>query len=300
MSTSGQVAAAFELGEPEGDLVHIRRGDSDAWRLNTSTGSYFVKGYLGEVSADQLAIATAFEQRALDAGVDMPKPIDSSLGWVTRIDDRLFRVYPWIEAGPTQDVSVWLGQTMARVHQLQPLAQIGLPPWWQQTVPPLTGRPSWASLYDDAVPHLIAIAERIAELAETAPDPVLTHGDFKPHNIVASPTGPMLVDWDSVRTDSAALEAGRVAYTFAAGNPQQINKILTAYVAAGGELDWSGPDLFLSVARHDLQILNDLIQASLGQTPPAPWMGNIETTITTTLQNLPHKLIQLRTLTQGR
>jgi aminoglycoside phosphotransferase (APT) family kinase protein len=265
---------------------------------------------------DQLAVAMAFERQALSAGVDMPEPVtptDPLLGWVTRIEDRLFRVYRWIEhRTPGPDISAWLGRTMVRVHQLQPLGRAGLPEWWQQAVQePRTWEgwfvkarkrdAAWASLQGDSLPHILAITARIADLCDAVPDLVTTHGDFKTHNIVTSPAGPVLVDWDSVRTDSAALEAGRSAYIFGRGEPERIKRILTAYVAAGGDLGWAGPDLFLSVARHVIQVLAEQIRVSLGETTAARWMGDrttVETAIGNTLRDLPGKLDQLHRATQ--
>jgi hypothetical protein len=318
--TPEEVALAFDLSNP-GSLVHVRRGDTDTWRLDTTTGSYFVKGYFpttggqfqGEHLTDQLAVAMTFERQALEAGVDMPEPItpiDPLLGWVARIEERLFRVYRWIEhrtSEPDRDVSTWLGRTMMQVHQLQPLGRVGLPQWWREAVQsPATWEgwfakagdrnASWASLYLDSVPHILAASERIAEVCDVVPDLVTTHGDFKTHNIVMSPSGPILVDWDSVRTDSAALEAGRVAYIFGAGEPEQISRILTAYVAAGGDLGWTGPDLFLSVTRNHIQVLSEQIRVSLGEANAARWMGDratIEAAISNKLRELPGKIDQL-------
>ncbi|MEV6267868.1 phosphotransferase [Kribbella sp. NPDC051936] len=282
------VARAFELGVPVGGLVLVRRGDAEAWRLDTSTGSYFVKGYFEDLTG-QLAVAMEFERLALEAGVDMPEPVapaDPLLGWVTRIDERLFRVYRWVEhRDPALDVSSWFGRTMAQVHQLQPLGSSGLPQWWRQAVHlPATWegwladaqqrQAPWVDSFAETLPRIRTAGARIAELCDDVPDLVTTHGDFKPHNIVNSPSGPVLVDWDAVRTDSAALEAGRAAYIFGAGDPQRIRRILTAYTAAGGELGWTGPDLFLSVTRNHLQVLGDLIQVWLGQADAARWMGD--------------------------
>ncbi|MGW7683989.1 phosphotransferase [Kribbella sp. NPDC054772] len=299
MSTPVGIADAFELGEPRGGLVHIRRGDADAWRLDTTRGSYFVKGYLPG-AGEPLATAMDFERLALEAGVDMAEPIrpaDPLVGWVTRVDGRLFRVYRWIEDTTSgQDISTWLGETMRHVHRLQPLGPVGLPEWWRPRSPTVREGwlakarergASWADLYDATVPHINAISTRISEVCDSAPDVVTTHGDFKTHNIVVSASGPVLVDWDSVRTDSAALEAGRTAYIFGAGEPERIRTILAAYVAAGGDLGWAGPDLFLSVTRHHLQVLADLIRVSLDEAPAARWMGQpIETAVTTILKDL--------------
>jgi hypothetical protein len=320
MPTPEDITLAFALGTPDGGLVHVRRGDADTWRLDTATGSYFVKGYFpaaGVHVTDQLAGAMAFERQALVAGVDMPEPIvptDPLLGWVTRIEDRLFRVYRWIEQRtpePDLDIAAWLGRTMKLVHQLQPPRRAGLPAWWRQAVqPPGTWEgwfakardrdAAWAGLHAVSLPHLLAITARIADLCDVAPDAVTTHGDFKTHNVVRSPAGPVLVDWDSVRTDSAALEAGRSAYLFAAGEPEQLKRILTAYVAAGGDLGWAGPDLFLSVARNHIQVLSEQIQVALGDATAPRWMGDpatIDSAIGNNLQDLPSKLDHLRALT---
>ncbi|MFF0342793.1 phosphotransferase [Kribbella sp. NPDC004875] len=303
----GDIAAAFALGEPRGGLVHVRRGDADVWRLDTTSGSYFVKGYLP--GADQpRAAAMDFERLALEAGVTTPAPIvpaDPLLGWVTRIDGRLFRAYRWIEHSTSDwDIPTWLGQTMHEIHQLQPLGPIGLPPWWRQadlatweSWRTKAGKKPWVDLYAATLPHIEGVCARIEDLSGSAPDIVTTHGDFKIHNIVMSANGPVLVDWDSVRTDSAALEAGRAAYVFGRGEPERVRTILAAYSAAGGELAWAGPDLFLSVSRNHLQVLADLIQVSLDETPAARWMGDpatIDATITEKLRDLPGGLDQLR------
>ena len=140
---------------------------------------------------------------------------------------------------------------------------------------------------------------RIEALCETALDCVKTHGDFKTHNMLMTPTGPVLVDWDSVRVDSAALEAGRVAFIVGAGALEPIRKVLGAYAAAGGDLTWAGQDLYLSVARHDLQAIFERIRVSLEQEPAAWWMGDsqaIEQDISELLHNLPHRIEHLRYL----
>jgi hypothetical protein len=88
--TSQVAARAFDLGRPLGELVHVRSGDTDTWRRETTTG-YYVEG-------------------------------------------RLFRAYRWIEhraVRPDDDIVGWLGRTMARIHQLEPLPDNGLPGWWR-------------------------------------------------------------------------------------------------------------------------------------------------------------------------
>jgi aminoglycoside phosphotransferase (APT) family kinase protein len=63
---------------------------------------------------------------------------------------------------------------------------------------------AWSDLAPERLPHILEISARIEALCEVAPDSVMTHGDFKTHNMLKTPTGQVLVDWDSVRVDSAA------------------------------------------------------------------------------------------------
>ncbi|GAA0953616.1 hypothetical protein GCM10009554_58220 [Kribbella koreensis] len=318
------VARAFDLGRTLTDLVLVRRGSTETWRLDTDRGSYFVKGAWDGLGLqftpggvpDQLSAAMAFERRALEAGIAMPEPISPVDPWldsVARINDRLFRVYRWIDHRPLRpddDLTDWIGRTMARIHQLEPMVGVGLPDWWRGPVWPRTyweewideaqhlDRP-WSSLARERLAGVLDLSNRIAELCEVAPDPVTTHGDFKTHNLLMTPTGPVLIDWDSVRIDSAALEAGRVAHIFAAGDPAQLTRILTAYTAAGGDISWPGPDLFISVLRHDLQVLYDRVLVSLNRNPPTWWMGDnhaIESSIEQLLNQLPIRVDELRRL----
>ena len=318
------VADAFDLGRPIGELVHVRRGDTDTWRLETTNGGYFIKGYRPTTSGqfvagdllDHLEVAMDFERSALQAGVDMAEPIlprDPLAGWVTRINERLFRAYPWIEhraLRPDDDIADWLGRTMAQIHQMQPVGRVGLPDWWRGAIRPRAtwqeclaegqrrGK-SWSELAQVRLPLILDASSRIEELCEVASDCVKTHGDFKTHNMLMTPTGPVLVDWDSVRVDSAALEAGRVAFIVGAAELKPIRRILRSYAAAGGDITCAGQDLFLSVVRHDLQGLLERIRVSLGQARAAWWMGDsqaIEQTIHELLRELPHRIEHLNYL----
>jgi hypothetical protein len=265
---------------------------------------------------DQLEVAMAFERRALAAGLDMAVPIspaDPLVGWVTRIDERLFRAYQWVEHRAVDgydDIAGWLGSTMARIHLMEPVAQVGLPEWWRGSVWPRAvweecfaegqrREKSWSGLAWERLPHILDVSARIEALCDVAPDCVTTHGDFKLHNMLMTPTGPMLVDWDSVRVDSAALEAGRVAFIAGAGELEPIRRVLRAYAAAGGDITWAGQDLYLSVVRHDLLGIFARVRVSLDRAPAAWWMGDsqaIERDINDLLHNLPDRIEQLRLL----
>ncbi|WP_460518078.1 phosphotransferase enzyme family protein [Flindersiella endophytica] len=324
--TADALARAFGLGRAE-ELVHVRSGDTDTWRLDTSAGRYFLKGYrdnsAGRFMAgslrDQLEAAMEFEQLAFHAGVDLPKPIQPAgtvNGRLTEIEGRLFRAYRWVEHRPLRggdDIAGWLGRTMARIHQLRPLPGSPLPGWWRGAIrspedweecfatATARGKP-WAKRASEILPHILERSARIERLLDGTPPPdcVTTHGDFKTHNLLMTPAGPLLVDWDSVRVDSAALEAARVAYIFAGGAElEPIQRVLRAYVDAGGDLAWAGEDALLSVTRHDLQGLYARIQVSLGRQSVEWWMGDneaVEQDIADLLRDLPSRTERLRAL----
>lgn len=330
MPTAQAAARAFGRGQATDEPVHVRSGDTDTWRLGTTTGQYFLKGYrdssaghfmAGSLRA-QLEAAMAFEREAFEAGVDMPEPIQpaeavNGNGWLTEIEGRLFRAYRWVESRPVRsddDISGWLGGTMARIHRLRPLPNTGLPGWWRGAIQPQDaweesiaaaagrGKP-WAELASDRLPHILERTNRIERLCDGTvtppPDCVTTHGDFKTHNLLMTSTGPLLIDWDSVRVDSAALEAARVAYIFGAGELDAMQRVLRPYVAAGGDLEWAGEDALLSVTRHDLQGLYVRIQAALGRHSVEWWMGDdeaIDQNITELLRDLPARTERLRGL----
>jgi hypothetical protein len=90
-----------------------------------------------------------------------------------------------------------------------------------------------------------------------------------------------------------------VAHIFGAGKLEPTRKILRAYIAAGGDITWSGQDLFLSVARHDLQVLFERIQVSLERIPAPRWMEDsraIEQSIGVLLREFPDKIDRLNHL----
>ena len=199
--------------------------------------------------------------------------------WAAAGSSGMFRVYRRSRAvRPEDDIAEWLGRTMAMVHQLQPLDQVGLPDWWRAAIRPRSdweewftearqrGEP-WADRAWERLPRILELTARIEEVCETAPDLVMTHGDFKSHNLLMTASGPVLIDWDSVRADSAALEAGRMAHMFGA-------KTLDAYVAAGGDITWAGNDLNLSVVRNQLQGIFERILVLLDRIPAPRWMAD--------------------------
>lgn len=263
---AGAVAGAFDLREPLGPFVVMRRrGQVVAWRVETGGGPVLVKRFWADTDLpwrDQLEGALEIEQLALGAGLDMPaplapvRPLFGTVAGVAGVG--LLRAFPSIEHRPladSDDVAEWLGTTLARTHQLRRLEIRPAPSWFYCQDPPVpprqwadwlaeaeaTARP-WALSLRSRLDLILSLSEQVLETFADWPPYVLSHRDVEPWNVLI-PTGgvtPMLVDWDASGSESAPLEAASVFTGFARRgradpDPEQLRKALDAYVVAGGE-----------------------------------------------------------------
>lgn len=239
MTWADEVAAAFGLGQIVRADEHTYRS-SPTWRFEASDGAaYLVK----EVPAQwryQLEAANAFEHRAAAAGLPMPRPV----GGLVEVGGRLVRVSIWqdeLDHPPRTDPR-WLGRTLAKLHEVQPLDASGPPePQWYGIEPAARWRERlelaqarkaiWADVLSERLPFVLAETARIAEAFDQAGDHVFTHRDVEPWNVLHTREGTQLIDWDTAGPDSASLEAAHAILDFARadGEPD------AAYIVAARE-----------------------------------------------------------------
>lgn len=259
------VAEACALEEPIGPLVPVRRrGQVQAWRIETGSGPVLVKRFWVEPELpwrDQLELALEVEQLAVRAGIDTPRPIDPvrpQFGTVARLDGHgLFRAFPFVEhrALHDDDIADWIGTTLARTHQLRRLESRPEPNWWYCQYPPVAPEQwqiwlekgeaegsSWASALRVHHDLVVDLATQVVETFDASPPHVLSHRDVEPWNVLVTPhnQAPQLIDWDAAGPESASLEAAYVFTVFARRrggdpDPEQVRRAHAAYVAAGGE-----------------------------------------------------------------
>ncbi len=230
----------------------------------------------------------SLERLAIAAGIRtaMPlTPVAPEFGWCTRIPGHgWFRAHAWLEHRPvaeTDDLTAWLGETLATLHRLLPdddsvdLTAVGIHPAanWRDWVAEAedTGR-SWSGLARSRLGYIDDLTERLRVLY-SRPGQVVTHGDFEPNNVLITADGPALIDWDTVRTYPPALQAARVALRFGRGQDDRMMAILDAYRNAGGQLDGIGEELFFSRVGHRLASLGILIAVLLGRRQPPRWVN---------------------------
>jgi len=292
------VAEAFGLGTPTHDLVPVSYRSSQTWRLATRDGSALIKHVAAEDWLDDFARAMGFERLALAAGISMARPIPplpkrmnhdhGLLGFAVALDGMGWvRAYEWVDGEPLadeDDVVGWLGETLARLHQLTPTADTSrAPDWYRMDRPEMwhgwlndgerAGR-SWAALLRLHMADVLEAAGWVARSFAAAGDYVVTHRDVEPWNVMMTGDGPVLIDWDVAGADSASLEAAHATLEFSrrgrtAPDPAAVRRTFEAYVGAGGT-PFGGPDVLARRAGLRLGRLAERLRMSLGDQDLGP------------------------------
>jgi aminoglycoside phosphotransferase (APT) family kinase protein len=157
------------------------------------------------------------------------------------------------------------------------------------------GRP-WAAVLGERLADAAEATAWVAGAFAQASDYVLTHRDLEPWNVLVTPAGPVIVDWDGAGPDSAGLVAAHAAYAFGGGHGPRTERALAAYVAHGGRLPHPA-DRFARRAGLMLSRLVWRMRATLGRDDPGPFpLDGLDRTATDRLRDLPVFVADLREL----
>ena len=307
------VADAFGLGRPTGALVAKSHRSSETWRLDTIDGRVLVKRVEVAGRTAEVERASAFERRAAECGLAMPRPlvpVGEAMGLAAFVDGLgHVRCSEWVDGrdlADDDDVARWLGHTMAAIHSIEPVPApdpvvYGVHPveQWQVWLDAgeRSGRP-WAAVLRDRLAELLEITEWIVAALDRSSDYVLCHRDIEPWNVMVTAAGPVLVDWDMAGPDSASLETAHAAFAFATRGgldrmEQDITATFGAYLEAGGRLR-SDPDLMARRVGMRLNRLCWRLSMSIGAEPLGPWnRADIETRAAEQIETLPEFRRQL-------
>jgi hypothetical protein len=269
-----QVAAAFGLG-PVLDDRPLANGDRPAVTrvVSTTNGRWVVKyDHFGSTDRPDLAewqrrkawTVHRLESAAVAAGIPMPRPVqppEPSAGfWYLSPDagGDVVRVTTWVEGSdlrdgrvPDQELASWLGSVLARIAQLDVAVDQDAD---TSPVHPLDEWQGWVREAESktdpelgrAARAILTVVEESADLVTDAlrhrPPLTMTHGDAARANIIATPTGLVLIDWESATADvpwwDAASNAVRLAApderSIAGGDPQIVRSLIGSYRDRGG------------------------------------------------------------------
>lgn len=243
---SDQVASAYDLGRPDGELAAAARGEQGRiWRLDTDSGTYAVKELLVRQTEAAAAADVAFQEAALAAGaIPMPVPRRTPQGRVlSELGAHQVRVYDWVDLLPAdegQDPAL-IGRTYAAVHRVQHPGGGPLVGWFTDPV----GAQAWSALLAAAeavrapfaeelaaeIPHLVALEA----LLETPTELQTCHRDLWSDNVLPVPSGGVcVIDWENCGLASPAQELPMALVDFCSGDEDRTRAFYAAYVDAGG------------------------------------------------------------------
>lgn len=258
-----QIAEAFGLGEPLGPLVPAAEGwggHNVVFRLETTVGSWAVKRHGRRPHADPTA-AFAIEVAAHAGGVPMAVPVATiaGFGWA-EIGGVLFRCHEWIDGASRQNEETSstdaraMGRIVAHLHGLRIPAPDPRPPSPvdRERLAALAraGRGAhWAARLAQALDQVGAIAghRRPVELGHG--ELVGSHCDLNAHNVLFTPTGLRLIDWEASGPAWPRWERATFAVLWAsradgAHDDDAVVAFLSGYLDGGGVLDRDDPAVF--------------------------------------------------------
>lgn len=217
---SGQsIADAFGLG-PAHSIRYASEGMmARIWRLDTKAGRFAVKEFDGADRYDlatKLVYSAGLADAAAGAGVLAPRNIRSRAGsLVHQLAGTCVSVATWIDGRPCEiprdaaDAAPWLGETVAILERLpDPADAPALDPWLRGLLTTVPSGAQWRMVLDQArvlerswAPHLAARIDRLIELGSSVRgrddgDLAFLHTDLQPKNVLVTPAGFALVDWD--------------------------------------------------------------------------------------------------------
>lgn len=292
------LAASFRLGTPVGELQPIQAGSYESWRLDTARGSFLIKRlWRGPDPSWRAEYETSMELERRALAADLPtavpvEPAQSHLGWAARIDDHgVWRAYEWLDHTPVSADGVdaqWFGRTLALLHTLCPMTELPESEWrwlgvhpmqqWQTWLAAARAADKlWVASVEDHLHDLDAVTQNIRRLYETSTDLIISHRDLGPWNVLRTPDGLRLIDWENAGPIAATLELGRALLAFGADDPARVRELITAYRAAGGRTAGRPEDLFSWQLTQHLSQITERIKISVGDLdaeddPDPVWM----------------------------
>ncbi|WP_037679156.1 phosphotransferase [Streptomyces albus] len=301
-----EIAAAFGLGQPLGAPRPLANGDGPSATsvLATDRGRWVVKTgrLLGDWQCRHAHHAHRLEQAALAAGVPLPRPVEPpepAVGAWHRFADgpEIVRVTPWAEghdlrtadAADTSlpDAARWTGDVLGRIALLGLDAGTDLDD--NSPVHPMTDWHAWVAEAETGG-HAVARPARallpvideatalILHALEERPRTVLVHGDTSRANILRTPAGYLLLDWDSVTAEVPWWETVSVAFRFATpfngpmaeGDPRVVRPVIKGYLARGAPGGPAEVSAFAGLLRSQLASLAWCLWLSLGHRGAGP------------------------------
>ncbi len=192
------VAAAFDLGAPQGPLVALeRQWAGQAWSLTTDRGRWLARRLFEWFDEAAIEAEVLLAESAAATGIKTLRPVRSKAGaLVETLDGSRWRVYDLPPLGPEPSIpadprhAAAAGRILARVHNLRLPAPQPVQRWltcarsesqWQALHGAAEARrAAWAERLADVLPALVEVSG-IVEPAGADEDTVLSACHYAPN-----------------------------------------------------------------------------------------------------------------------
>lgn len=197
----------------------------------------------------------------------------------------------WLDHAPVSadDIDArWFGRTLALLHTLCPMTELPESEWRWLGVYPMqqwqtwlaaarAADKSWVAPVEDHLQDIDAVTGHIRRLYETSTDLIISHRDLGPWNVLRTPDGLRLIDWENAGPITATLELGRALLAFGCDDPTRMRELIAGYRAGGGRTAGRPEDLFGWQLTQQLSQITERIKISVGDLdgeddPDPVWM----------------------------
>jgi aminoglycoside phosphotransferase (APT) family kinase protein len=218
--------AAFGLSPSS--IVAVPGGyTADCYRARAAGAEWFVKVWREPLPTGRLELLAVLA----DAGLPVVPPRRTLTG---AVGDGQVAVFPYVAGTPAPDWSDWpdhrlreLGAVLAAVHRVDVPAVSALVPVDRLRPRDYSSEP-WPPEFAGEVRDQV---RRLSEIDAEPFRPVLAHADVKGDNVLFTPSGLVLLDWDG-----AVIGPGENDLMLAAGpDPRPLALLLDGYGGAGGD-----------------------------------------------------------------
>jgi Ser/Thr protein kinase RdoA (MazF antagonist) len=282
------VRAAFGWDEDVVVSAGPRGALGQIWRLDIGSARYALKEIFNQPPSEAVVEAELeFARRAAQVGVRLPAshPDREGRHLLAGPGGTWLRLYDWVDLRPVeltaQATPRELGALLARLHRCAPAAAIepggGPPDPWYCRVPAAheweeaaASDATWAARLAD---RLTTLPELCAAVAPADPaELVLCHRDLHPENVLADPTGALVViDWDNLGPAAPGQELARALFDWFCDDSttdlDAMRGMYEAYVREGGPGRITKPADFSMLLTSRLNFL--LLQTGIAIDPRA-------------------------------
>ncbi|MFD8303617.1 phosphotransferase enzyme family protein [Streptomyces sp. NPDC059690] len=276
------VVEAYGLGSGPWTITPVARGAlGRIWRLAGDGRRWAVKEMLFGCDEEQVRREAALRDAGERLGIASPRLFANRDGshvstLPAQVGGTCVKVYDWVDgsgADPARpEILTWVGRTLALLHIAGAGASETPHPWYERC----PDASDWESLCRKIRGHGLPWSDRLEELADGRAGElarfvtpagrtglVMSHLDVQPQNVLVTPAGPVLIDWDNAGPVSPERELASVVYAWSGANADAARRLVRAYVDAGGPGAIRSVDAFSMVFATSLNYVQVQAEAAV-------------------------------------